>query len=448
MNSKILDKIEKIISFYINNEFNNKNKNIDQSKLRLPKIWNMDTSFYTILAAFFKKLENIKNSGVDLSQLITKTIKIKYVKRNKKNNPLYTLIVDGFDVLPSSRIECAAVNTISQYIRLLNFFDLIIIPDINKSKLNQIINDESELVFSLNIRNYIDDLHVDDLLTTEKAIEYMIAGIKKDIISYIDASYCIFVHIIWTLSNQNKDILNKINEIIGIRFVTKKEIKDTKKQVDNIYDVVNKSGRETYGVLTKKIINNLKHDCPNEFILNFFLDKFIISYYYYQNFENIEHTIDNEMLSLAKEMELNRKIQQERAKLRDNILTSRKINDNHYSDLEPLDKNVVFINDCVAQQEAAHIFPVSEIKKMIKKKEILFESLSDPNNGILMDHVYHDAFDRGWIRFNSKGEMVPMHTWKKHYVNENTGEYIKYPLMKIKDNVFNKMMSNYMERRK
>lgn len=418
---------------------------------RRPRIWNIDTSILTILENFFSHLRLLDKNDILTNDLLIK----KSINLNKKNNELFSFQLGDMNITPSTSKNkiFVAKNTMTQYIRILNYFDILIIPELDKAK--EIFT--GEINFSINLYSFINDLKVDIFLEMNNIINYIVKGFKKDFSSYNDLSFSLLIMIIYELDKKIlfSEELKKYNLFFDFR--KNKSFKEETKKPITAKEKILKAYNETYGKLVQYIIKDIKNkfiNKTNEEILNIFLNNFIIScslndLYNFKNTSNkddLKFYKNNEIQKIVNAIEFEKIISKERSKLRTNILETRNINnDNHYSDLEPIDSKIIFINDCVTQQEAAHIWAVSEIKKDLNLNDS-FDHLSDPNNGILMDHIYHDAFDRGWIRFNDKGEMVPNKMWNENYVDKNN-KYIKYPLMRIKREVFNECMKKYIQKR-
>lgn len=421
------------------------------------KIWNMDTSIFGILKRFHDKcIENSKLIKLNKD----KKIYVSWAGENSNGHPLYNLVFENAVLNPSKKINPVAYSTMWQYLRVLNFFDLIIIDlsDKSKNKSKDFIKNDGEIYFSVNIFNLINATKIDYWLNDELIISYIVRGLKKDIWGYKDMAYSIFVSTIFMLDQENLIFSNVENIENEIKFKVNKKIDGKKNNDLSLNDKLIKSSKETYGEFCKFFIKRTSIDNPNKNnleLLNVFFDK-LIFHLKIDNLISLEssYTIDNDLIQfkndIFNEIELNKKIQSARSKLRINILENRNIgNDKYYSDIEPIDANIDFIHDCIEQQEAAHIWSVSEIKKTVSNSscdESYLDDLSNPSNGILMDHIYHDAFDRGWIRFNMNGEMIATNKWKEKYVDKNNN-FIKYPLMKIKENVFNEKMKYFFSKK-
>jgi putative restriction endonuclease len=93
--------------------------------------------------------------------------------------------------------------------------------------------------------------------------------------------------------------------------------------------------------------------------------------------------------------------------------------------------------------EASHIKPFS-----VCKNEDNNEEANDPKNGISLTSTYHKLFDRGYITFSDKGELIcgtKLHsiTWSMLNINPNSNNKMKiFPENKVKylswhrDNIF------------
>ncbi len=407
-----------------------------------PKLWNMDTSFYRIIKKFH---ENTKDENIEL-------FKNNDLVLNKINNTnRWNLFVSNIDVTPRQVLKGeigSAKSTVQQYLKTLYMFKLISIPDFKDVK-SKIMIENKHFAFNLNFYGFYNADSIDDWLDISNMFYLITDGIKNDFKMFKHFSFSLFMSIVAFLDDPKNKILNPSDEVLNsIGFLKDKNENNEKDSLNkklNLNEKLKKIWKETYSQLCEVFINKIKEsqklNSHNE-ILEYFLStletllgikNIDLSDYKTTDFVNYKGIINKE-----------KEISKARSKLRDNILKARnKLNDRYYSDITPIDESINFIHDCIEQQEAAHIIAVSEIKKMIEKDEEAFEYLSNPNNGIIMDHIYHDAFDRGWINFNLKGEMIATWKWNEVYVDDNNN-YKKYPLMKIKEEVFNDEMKNFI----
>lgn len=442
MENNLIKKIEMIFYLFDNIcEISDFKKDAKKKVKKNSKIWNIDTSIFSIINNFFLKIKELVNEDV------LEKDSFLFLKKIDKNSERFSIFFLDKNVTPSLK-EHVAYSTMWQYLRILNYFDLIIIPTKTKKALYEI----NKISWSINIYSFLREYKINKFFTLENLGYFISQGIKNDIYGYKDISYSIFLLIIYKL-DINRLIINDKSIINFFHFASFKSNKKINNVLSNdlhFSEKLDKIWNETYKELILKFFDNIneKFKDKNEyFLLKKIIDEILNNldlnwsnrYSYDDSFNKIFEYKSN----LVGEINLEREISNARSKLRENILSSRNNNDDiYYSDIEPIDDNIDFVHDCIDQQEAAHIISVSSIKKIIKNNRDYFYLLSDPNNGLLMDHIYHDAFDRGWLRFNVKGEMIATYKWKEKYFDNKNNKYIKYPLMKIKKNVFSSEMKN------
>ena len=395
-----------------------------------PKLWNLNTSPLTILERFHKKLVEV---NLDLFE--HNILKVVKNGHNSKLNAMYRLLWNEYNITPITKKnnDSAAKGTLNQYLRVLNYFDLIILNSM-EDDVNSIIKNEGKIYFSINIFEFIYSKSVDKWLSLERIIDFIVQGINKTIDGYKDIAFSLFLCIMYSI---NKDLVFELIDEEKV-FYKKENKQSFAFEIKNNYD-------STYKRLVKFIIDKVKDFLKTNSNYEV-LDCLINLIYSRLKNEEIKFTFDSlitdneEKLKLLEQDNL---IQNYRSKLRENILKTRKpTDDKYYSDITPIDKNVIFYHDAYEQQEAAHILDVWRIKDNFEINDESLNYLSDPNNGILIDHIYHDALDNGWISFNTKGEMIPKDKWNEYYGDEIMSK--KYPLMKIKDEVFNENMKQYL----
>lgn len=426
-----------------------------------PKIWNMDTQILTILNSFFDKVSKIgfnENDNYNLS----------IISENEK----YKLLFNTQNVTPSSsknKIEVAK-NTMSQYVRVLSFFNVIIIKDYNE--LSKFISDNNDTYDSYDIflsnefRLICLTGSVTRWMTLGTIYDFIIKGIKNKNKDIMNMAFSLFVSTCYYL-DKNHIIFNNEddNKWTCIKPLKNKKIKDIG-HVNNMnkFKILKKILNETYISLSKKIesllLNELK-DKSAEFnahlisLDEYVIDKFLDDILFLLMDENEISFLTDINYEIYKEfqktIELNNDINKCRQKLRDNILKSRNINnDTYYSDIESCSFDFNYLPDAIEQMEAAHILSVSDIKLNIKnnpdEKEKYLKMLSNENNGIIIDHIYHDAFDKNWLKLDYNGVFQPTKEWNKRYTLN--GKIYKHGLVKIKDNVLNDEMINFISMRK
>lgn len=431
---------------------------------KMPKIWLMDTSCYTILDNFCSKV--FENRDQVFSKQSNLLLKIKNVEKNR-----YQMFINEVDVTPSTNKEKVAKYTMSQYIRMLACFELISWENIEQKEFSKIILNEGYFKLNLNfyrlIKKNIKDEVFDIKNIFNKTAKSTITN-KKYLRCFY---YSLFIYITLKLDEsliyKNESYLQNFVLSLSERNVKKDNLKAGEYNLKIRLDKL--SGETTYNHLSKNLIfqianilnlqtNNLSesnilnelNDDSKQKILEYFFNSIIEhidlsneSDFVSESLEYVEKYVPN--FDLYEEIKIEKIVSNQRAQLRKNILESRNINnDEYYSDLEPIDSENTYLPDHIDQQEAAHIYSVSAIKKEVLKgdKEIV-NKLSDPNNGLLMDKIYHNAFDRDWFEFDTNGYMIPNDGWNERYVNNNYSK--KYPLLKIKESTFNEIMSEYFK---
>lgn len=461
-NNLIINLFNKIMNSFgfVTNQNIELEKNLQIKLLKSePKIWNMDTSIFTIVNNFYNKIFNIYiNECRDFNNVLD-FFNFFYIKKTNENNDKkkerFILECNNIDITPTSKKDSpeVALNTMGQYLRILNFLNIIIIDVKNSLKNDTVYNIVSnQFVINIGI-DFLNFLLCDDLkkwFSIDKLLSFIVDGIKKEIKGFKDMAFSIFINLIYFLDTK-KVIFNDENLTIKrIKF-----IKNKQNQKYTFIETIKKSFKETYSGIISCFVDSLKvhygeeceellYETLNLIFSKLYSEKIINDIQISKNSPELGYWFEQ----MKEQLELENKIKNSRAKLRKNILKNRNINDDpYYSDIEPIKQNEKFIHDCIEQQEAAHILAVNEIKQNIKDNIDYLYELSDPNNGILMDHTYHDAFDRGWISFDIKGHMIARDEWKKRYI-DNNGNYIKYPLMKIKNDVYNQTMKQYFEKKK
>lgn len=429
------------------NRIQNSQKLNDKQKSKLlknekVKAWNMDTSILTIIDNFLSKLKKLEFKDIKNNELWIKAI-----------NGKYSFLLGKLNITPTEKSTgLVAYNTKDQYFRILSFFNLIFSDDYDKTKRS---HRDTLIHFDYNFLNFFNKNNLDDWLSVETILDFISKGIIQKRNDYKRIVYSFLLSFVYVL-DEKKEIINNVNHFILIEFVKRKNIKGIERELTYL-EKLEKMTKETYGEIVKKTknkITELTKKTDNYEIIEYFFDRIIklilSSNTFFQDDEYGLFTNDDLDVKLREHIEYNNfinDISKHRSKLRNNILKLRnKNNDLHYSDIDPIDEKIIFIHDCVEQQEAAHIWSVKDIKK--SKGENIFSDLENPNNGILIDYVYHDAYDRGWLKLDVNGHFIPTKEWKDRYYDYENNTYLKYPLMKIKESVFNAEMGDFISKSK
>lgn len=465
----IMKKFDVIYNLFLKTELiNNANSENEKKMIKnmVPKIWNMDTQILTILNVFFEKILNVGFQKNDVYKL-----------NIVKNQNGYKLIFNNENITPTSskNKDEVAKNTMFQYVRVLSFFKVIIIKDYENlsrffsSKLDD--NKNYEVLLSSEFKLIYLSGSVNEWMTLGIVYDFIIKGIKDNNKDIMNMAFSFFVSTVYFL-DKNKIIFNNQNDP---KWSCIKHLKN--KKINNIgynneidkFKIIYKILSETYIQLVKKtksliefninsnnnwIINNENYDL-RENLDNIVLHKFLDDILFLLFDKNETNFIIDTNYNMHKEfvdvIQLNNDIERCRQKLRENILKNRnKNNDTYYSDIESSSNEFNYLPDAIEQMEAAHILPVSDIKLKIKnnpkQKEEYLSLLSNENNGIIIDHVYHDAFDKNWLRLDYNGVFQPTEEWNKRYTIK--GKIYKHGLVKIKGEVLSKEMKNFILLRK
>lgn len=480
--------IKQLLELYMPSvEINNKKDYKIHNKITA-KFWELDTSIFAILKKFFERCNNI----VSKDKLSYLTV-VKSNELNKNNNPEFGLVSNLNDFLTPSRNNShyKSLAAIRQYIQVLWYFELIILPN-GVNKITTLFNSNNKISFNLEILNFVSVEKFSDWLSLDKLIEFVVHGFKRKLDSFIDLSFSYFLAVLaYYYKEYEKDFLfiehiflNDIHHIDSK--VNKKITENIKSEKLNIINLLNEKnislnisedsrkhnlppiytllvsyyGGTTYRDLVDTTVSYLKEisDNPVE-QLYFFISKIIdslamdgivnidVKQFVTNQLIRDEKALNKELIDELRQEEQHRQtINQERAKLRKNIIESRinKWNRQDCSnDIIPVNPNDKYVYDNLKQQEAAHIFDVWRFEKYDENN---LEDLSNPNNGIMIDHVYHDALDSGLLQLSVDGYLIPNKEWKDYYCNNQN--YTKYPDMKInKDVVDFNSMTEFIKKR-
>ena len=427
----------------------------------IPKIWNMDTQILKILNMFFQKI-----TDVNVSSASNYSLEIEC-----SNKGTYKLLFNDINVTPSSspNKEWVAINTMLQYVRVLSFFKVIIIKDYKELQSSIKKEATSRYANGILLSNEFKQIclsgSVNKWMTLGVIYDFILKGIKDYDKDIINMAFSFFVSLTYYLDKEKIIFNNDINDMWApIQFVKKKNCKGIGINTEmNKFDIIKKILNETYIQLAIKTEELLKIEIVDEVIKKynsedlwiFILDKFLddLLFLLFDKKENeIEFNLNFEVYKeFKKVIDLNNEIEKTRQKLRENILKSRnKLNDKYYSDIESYSNDFQYLPDAIEQMEAAHILPVSDIKLKIKNnpnlKDKYLKLLSNENNGIIIDHVYHDAFDKNWLRLDYNGIFQPTDEWNKRYLLN--GKVYKHGLVKIKEDVLSNEMKSFISWRK
>ena len=415
------DKIDQILTIFndpIEFEKYGINKNYNA------KLWNIDTSIFTILKVLNNKISEITEPILELE--------VKSVSINEKGNPMYSMYINNINITPASyNKKESAYSTIRQYLQILSSLGIVMFGDCKK---NNIVN---KFKITSNFKESISEFNNSE--TIKRLISFCL---KRNIDYSRNIAFSLFITAL-NYFDYNFANLKSKNKII-----TKRANKDGTKFFDLNSDYgikyIDKCYKETYRQL---IIECLK----NENLENFINDLYNICFEKDDN--NIEFQIDiKNYLS-----ELNKKKSLFKRNIKDNRTELKLLNENNdnYSDILNINNEIDRLCSKFNELHAAHIYNFWQIKSEILKianlkkdnytnilKNIM-DWASDPYNGLVMKSEYHDYFDRNLFSFNNNGEMIYREEDKEYLFN-----VLRLEEIKINPLILNDKMKNFLRLRK
>lgn len=173
--------------------------------------------------------------------------------------------------------------------------------------------------------------------------------------------------------------------------------------------------------------------------------------------EQILDSIDlDNHLWIAKRQAID-KLESNRSKFKNNIYNDRhskgliKSKNDLYTDIVDIDNNEDGLLSKFNESNACHIFDYHKAKKIIldainksteKNFETIYDSVMNPNNGLMMRIEYHKSFDIGKWTFDTNGNMLVAYE-EQNYVFA----VLKLKRIKIKQEVLNDEMKEFLNMR-
>ncbi len=154
------------------------------------------------------------------------------------------------------------------------------------------------------------------------------------------------------------------------------------------------------------------------------------------NIDNSPESKDYINLVLSDNYKLS--IEDEEEKNKQRISRLRRIFKNRLRNIKPSDHLFWQLPEDMC--EAAHIYPVSAIKKMDKQNWYM---IADENNWINLPIQIHKLYDSNKIYFNEKWEII---FTNKHYKDYLTTIFCNISESKLKDNILNNQRINYIKK--
>lgn len=421
-----IEKISQIFDWFTNKE--ELSNNFFKDLKYKPKLWNIDTDPFNSLKRLRDNIAEIKDDILN--------IKIEPVFIDSGESR-YQMLINGINITPTTKWpKIAALSTIRQYLQFWYGLGIIEhITDFRKNITYIHVNANFKYVINESIENWNNDL----------VIDYISYNLNSNLGFARNLAYSLFCVSLFELDN---NIFENLEE--KHLFFEKRCNKDGTKvgSFKTSYGInyLRKMKKETYNSLIKNIkqanlddfINILHDTIFNKKEDNYFL--------YNIELRNINENIDRYRATFKNKTFLDRKEK--------NLIE--KISD-LYSDIVSLDENFEGLNDYFNISNACHIYEVRQIKKDAKKKYSTLKNnenviveidneiskfAQDPNNCIMMTGDIHKLFDRRMFSFNINGEMI--------YSKENE-DYLfrikKLPKLKIRKEVFNKKMKDFLQKR-
>ena len=391
------------------------------------KLWNIDTSIFTILKVLNNKISMISDPILELE--------VKLGSKNKNNNYQYSMYINNINITPSSYKKEVAYSTMRQYLQILSSLGIVMFGNCKK---NNIVN---KFKITSNFKESISEFNNSEMI--KRLISFCL---KRNVDYSRNIAFSLFITSLNYFNYNFADLKSK-NKII-----TKRANKDGTKFFDLNSDYgieyIDKCYKETYSEL---IIQCLK----NENLENFINDLYNICFKKDDNFINVQIEVKNYLSELNKRRSSFKKnIKENRTELK--LL---KESDDNYSDILNMDNEIHRLCSKFNELHAAHIYNFWQIKSQIleiansKEEEEeedynnvlkkIMDWASDPYNGLVMKGQYHDYFDRNLFSFNNNGEMIYRKEDEKYLFN-----VLKLEKIKINPIILNDKMRNFLRLRK
>lgn len=405
------------------------------------KIWNIDTDVFNTWKIF---IENLNNNFIYEDFIYNKLVieTIPHPNSKKKNESYYFIKINNIDVTPTKKNKEKgwAKSTLRQFLQEGSAFGIIIYSPGDK-----LIN-ESSFHISSKIANLINNFRWEFLIlsTIKNSIFSQAPHIRNFGLSMF------YAYVI----NKDENILYEMSTVVEFKWARTKA-KNKAFHSRNLQ--AKENGRKIYQQTYKGLVKYLNSIFNFDFVINDLFETIVgipIEYntedylisekeFIYEPFTNREKMEDyNKNINSAKRL-----LDSERGKLRNELILYRAKNKKRYCDIE-LDDEPFLENT-----EAAHIFPISEIKQQIIYQlkndpyigeefiACLIKQASNKNNGLLLPNSIHKEFDRNTFQFDIKGNII----FQKE--NFEKMQSLKIVNSKIKKEVLNDEMIDFLKKR-
>lgn len=434
-----------MIDEIINNMFDlllDKNTYSDFGIFNKATYWKIGTSIFN---TFDRLSKNLLDVDVSYPMIVYENPERKTIQGN---NSSYVFKINNKNVTPCKVRGFVSDSAIHQYRSMICAFGLGVDAKEYKNKKDFCVNNGTLKLVS-NIKNEI---------KKENRINLIIKTIVKSFFSNVEdlrkISYSILIEILIHF-NYDFNKLNANNQI----FYWNKSIGPSNKKTKICASLVNDLEEIKQDILRQGTIATYKEvvECISSlYNLNHFIKEI---WNEYQSLKNKDYRTNDMILNQIEKNNVQNEMKRLRSKFKENIFTDRKQRglienkNDSYSDLIDENGSQDKLKSRFNESEAAHIFQVKQIKQSIdetyellsinsQKINLLKNSISDPNNGLMMSVEYHKTFDRGLWSFDANGEML---------INKDNEDYLfnERGLRRIKINpkVFNEEMKEYLKKR-
>ncbi|MGL5590900.1 MAG: hypothetical protein ACRDCH_02410, partial [Metamycoplasmataceae bacterium] len=282
MNKGLIEKVNYIMNYFFNGDFNYiEGFEKFEKYFKKPMIWNIDTDIFKMMKRLYENIKDFdKVKEVEIRNILDK---------NKNNNDLYSLIVNGMNVTPARDKKEVGLSAARQYCQILTSLDIVMFSNFRK---------EGFILECHGIKGKLEKFE-------NMGLSIIFNG-QKSAISWVrNLGFSLFMSLLYYKNfdfknfDEKYEIIEKRrrNKKTGIKFIC---IKDSKKEIEKIY-------KDTYKNL---IINNFK-DYDLETIIN--------SIYEYMD----ENNNNYELIKKVEEWNKQNAISAERSKFKKMILEDR-----------------------------------------------------------------------------------------------------------------------------
>lgn len=397
--------------------------------------WKIGTS---IFKTFDRLYENIKDIDISSPICVKTNMNVKISHKNK-----YYFDISKINVTPTVRkTKNVSDSAIHQYNSMICSFGLGANDKYYENKID-LIKQNGIIILNAQIKNLLNESNRLNLIK-----KIIIDSLFSNVSDTRNIAYSILMEILFSC-NFNMNLLDDENRIFYWRKVIGTLNRKTIKTADLKYDLLQiKKDIENQG--TKATYKEIVECFKNETNLEDFINDI------WNGFESINASDDEYYDKIVEKqiMELNIKamIKSERSKFKNNIFNERRKNNlinnksDLYTDIVDLNNSHSGLQNKFNEAEAAHIFDVFRIKeKLLKINQLnqeLINSISNPNNGLIMSHDYHKSFDRRQWFFDANGIMVVPPENQNYLFNIKQLKQIK-----IRSEILNEEMKNFLKKR-